>query len=167
MAFEFIRFLWNRCDDSLHFLIASTRRRPPILIRNKARAQILTTSSNWNTQMITTRARASASWRPSTAQSSVCPTNLSFSCGRISREPSREFPFDCAKWVGLDLRKGNVLVWRWYHSVLPCPLTVGIYLSQDRDVAFSFLKPGPNGYTHSLYGARMGCIICAEVSIVA
>jgi len=40
----------------------------------------------------------------------------------------------------------------------------GIYLSQDRDVAFSFLKPGPNCYSHSLYGARIGCIVCAEVA---
>jgi len=40
----------------------------------------------------------------------------------------------------------------------------GIYLSSDRDVAFSFLKPGPNCYTHSLYGERMGCIVCAEVA---
>lgn len=40
----------------------------------------------------------------------------------------------------------------------------GIYLSQDRDVAFSFLKPGPNCYSHSVYGARMGCIVCAEVA---
>lgn len=40
----------------------------------------------------------------------------------------------------------------------------GIYLSSDRDVAFSFLKPGPNGYAHSQYGERMGCIVCAEVA---
>jgi len=40
----------------------------------------------------------------------------------------------------------------------------GIYLSTDRDVAFSFLKPGPNCYSHSLFGARIGCIVCAEVA---
>lgn len=40
----------------------------------------------------------------------------------------------------------------------------GIYLSQDRDVAFSFLKPGPNCYSHSSYGPRVGCIVCAEVA---
>jgi hypothetical protein len=40
----------------------------------------------------------------------------------------------------------------------------GIYLSSDRDVAFSFLKPGPNCYSHSIFGPRMGCIVCAEVA---
>lgn len=40
---------------------------------------------------------------------------------------------------------------------------LGIYLSSDRDVAFSFLKPGPNRYSHSIFGPRMGCIVCAEV----
>jgi hypothetical protein len=40
----------------------------------------------------------------------------------------------------------------------------GIYLSANRDVAFSFLKPGPNRYAHSLLGPRVGCIVCAEVA---
>jgi len=39
----------------------------------------------------------------------------------------------------------------------------GIYLSEDRDVAFSFLKCGPNYYQNSLFGKQVGCIVCAEV----
>jgi len=39
----------------------------------------------------------------------------------------------------------------------------GIYLSEDRDVAFSFLKCGPNFYQNSIFGKQVGCIVCAQV----
>jgi len=39
----------------------------------------------------------------------------------------------------------------------------GIYLSEDRDVAFSFLKCGTNFYQNSILGKQVGCIVCAEV----
>jgi len=39
----------------------------------------------------------------------------------------------------------------------------GIYLSEDRDVAFSFLKCGQNFYNNSMFGKHVGCIVCGEV----
>jgi len=39
----------------------------------------------------------------------------------------------------------------------------GIYLSEDRDVAFSFLKCGKNFYNNSIFGKQVGCIVCGEV----
>jgi len=39
----------------------------------------------------------------------------------------------------------------------------GIYLSEDRDVAFSFLKCGRNYYNNSIFGKHVGCIVCGEV----
>uniref|UniRef100_A0A6B2LAY4 Poly [ADP-ribose] polymerase n=1 Tax=Arcella intermedia TaxID=1963864 RepID=A0A6B2LAY4_9EUKA len=39
----------------------------------------------------------------------------------------------------------------------------GIYLSEDRDVAFSFLKFGRNSYKNTKFGDQVGCIVCGEV----
>jgi hypothetical protein len=39
----------------------------------------------------------------------------------------------------------------------------GIYLSEDRDVAYSFLKCGKNSYANSCLGSQVGCIVCCEV----
>jgi len=39
----------------------------------------------------------------------------------------------------------------------------GIYLSEDRDVAYSFLKCGKNYYVNSIFGSQVGCIVCGEV----
>eukprot|EP01126_Amoeba_proteus_P047357 TRINITY_DN5399_c0_g1_i10.p1 TRINITY_DN5399_c0_g1~~TRINITY_DN5399_c0_g1_i10.p1 ORF type:complete len:365 (+),score=52.57 TRINITY_DN5399_c0_g1_i10:488-1582(+) len=40
----------------------------------------------------------------------------------------------------------------------------GIYLSSDRDVAFSFLKSAKNFSKNSILGERLGCLVCAEVA---
>eukprot|EP01127_Copromyxa_protea_P018779 TRINITY_DN5980_c0_g1_i2.p1 TRINITY_DN5980_c0_g1~~TRINITY_DN5980_c0_g1_i2.p1 ORF type:complete len:357 (-),score=55.16 TRINITY_DN5980_c0_g1_i2:57-1127(-) len=40
----------------------------------------------------------------------------------------------------------------------------GIYLSSDRDVAFSFLKNAKNFAKNSALGDRLGCLVCAEVA---
>jgi len=40
----------------------------------------------------------------------------------------------------------------------------GIYLSSDRDVAFSFLKNAKNFAKNSILGDRLGCLVCAEVA---
>jgi len=39
----------------------------------------------------------------------------------------------------------------------------GIYLSEDRDVAFTFLKCGKNFYNNSIFGKEVGCLVCGEV----
>jgi len=40
----------------------------------------------------------------------------------------------------------------------------GIYLSEDRDVAYGFLKSGKNWSANSIFGGQVGCIVCAEVA---
>jgi len=39
----------------------------------------------------------------------------------------------------------------------------GIYLSEDRDVAYNFLKCGRNYASSSIFGERVGCLACCEI----